>query len=115
MSKKIKKFEKEVASRIILLSDLESAKEDLVIAELSLADKDIWLFELQNSGKADEKQHSAPPVNIFSAPPKKQPSIPGKPFLIARIRDSVSISSITESKIYNLLALVKDKEGPVVQ
>jgi hypothetical protein len=41
MSKKIKKFEKEVASRIILLSDLESAKEDLVIAELSLADKDI--------------------------------------------------------------------------
>jgi hypothetical protein len=41
MSKKIKKFEKEVASRIILRSDLESAKEDLVIAELSLADKDI--------------------------------------------------------------------------
>lgn len=68
MSKKIEKFEKKAASRIILRSDLESAKKDLVIAKCSLADKDIRLFELQNSVKTDEKQHSAPPVNVFFCP-----------------------------------------------
>ncbi|EFX80280.1 hypothetical protein DAPPUDRAFT_318800 [Daphnia pulex] len=62
MSKKIEKLEKEVASRITLRSDLmKLSKKDLVIAQLSLADKDIRLFELQNSGKAIEKQHPASP------------------------------------------------------
>ncbi|EFX84592.1 hypothetical protein DAPPUDRAFT_223019 [Daphnia pulex] len=77
--------------------------------------KDIRLFEIQNSEKAANKQHSAPPANISSAPPKKLHSIPARPFLIARVRDSVAISSITESKIDNLLGSVKDQEGPVVQ
>ncbi|EFX64600.1 hypothetical protein DAPPUDRAFT_118022 [Daphnia pulex] len=115
MSLKINKLEKEAACSITIRSDLESARKDLIIAKLSLADKDIRLFELQNSGKAAMKQHSAPPANSRSAPLQKQPIIPAKSFLIARVRDSVLISSITESKIDNLLGLLKDQEGPVVQ
>ena len=42
-------------------------------------------------------------------------NIPAKPFLIARVRDSFSVSSITESKIDSLLGLDDDKGGPVVQ
>jgi hypothetical protein len=115
LSKKINKLEKEAACSITIRSDLKSARKDLVIAKISLADKDIRLFEIQNSQKAANKQHSAPPANITSAPPKKLHSIPARPFLIARVRDSVAISSITESKIDNLLGSVKDQEGPVVQ
>lgn len=44
---------------------------------------------------------------------KKQ--IPAKSFLIARVRDSVSVNLITESKINNLFGLNKDIEDPVVQ
>lgn len=115
LSKKINKLEKEAACSITIRSDLETARKDLVIAKISLVDKDIRLFEIQNSEKAANKQHSAPPANISSALPKKPHSIPARPFLIARVRDSVAISSITESKIDNLLGSVKDQEGPVVQ
>jgi hypothetical protein len=44
---------------------------------------------------------------------KKQ--IPAKSFLIARVRDSVSVNPITESKINNRFGLDKDIEDPVVQ
>ena len=52
-----------------------------------------------------------------SAPKIKKPlaDIPAKPFLIARVRESVSVSSITERKIDSLLGLDDDKGGPVVQ
>ena len=58
MSKKIDKLEKEVACRNTIRSELESAKKDLVIAKLTLAEKEIRLFEIQNSVKAVNKQHS---------------------------------------------------------
>jgi hypothetical protein len=73
MSKKIEKLEKEVASRITLRSDLMKLSKK-IIAQLSLADKDIRLFELQNSGNAIEKQHPASPVNVISAPSQSNPA-----------------------------------------
>jgi hypothetical protein len=74
LSKKINKLEKEATCSITIRSDLKSARKDLVIAKISLADKDIRLFELQNSGKAIEKQHPASPVNVISAPSQSNPA-----------------------------------------
>ena len=45
MTKKLDKLEKELENRATLRSELDLAKKDLVIAKLSLADKDNRLFE----------------------------------------------------------------------
>jgi hypothetical protein len=74
MTKKIDKMEKEVVSRITLLRDLDSAKKELIIAKLSLADKYIRLFELQNSRNAANKSQQVPPIKVSSISPKSNPA-----------------------------------------
>jgi hypothetical protein len=58
MMMKIEKAEKEIENRATLHSDLNQAKKDLLTAKLSLADKDIRLFELQSSVKSISLQPS---------------------------------------------------------
>lgn len=111
-----------------LLSDME---KELVRVKLALADKDIKLFELTVGASSRVKSHVPSPsaqlnnVNQSSsiasgplaAPPIRKPSaiIPVKPFLIARVRDTISVKSITESSVDSLLGLEEDKGEPVVQ
>lgn len=53
---------------------------------------------------------------MVAPPSRKLPTnIPVKPFLIARVRDTVSVKSITESTVDGLLGLEEEKGGPVVQ
>lgn len=111
-----------------LLPDME---KELVRVKLALADKDIKLFELTVGGSSRVPIHVPSPsaqlnnVNQSSSiasgplapPPIRKPSaiIPVKPFLIARVRDTISVKSITESSVDSLLGLEEDKGGPVVQ
>ena len=102
-------------------------KNELVLAKLALADKDIKLFEITSGAtsqvpKFSAKQPSVSQPLVIASVSSREPTIkkplaniPAKPFLIARVRDSVSVSSITESKIDSLLGLDDDKGGPVVQ
>ncbi|EFX84564.1 hypothetical protein DAPPUDRAFT_314931 [Daphnia pulex] len=109
-----------------LLSEME-----LVRVKLSLTDKDIKLFELTAGASSRVTSHVPSPsaqlnkVNQSSSiasgplatPPIRKPSaiIPVKPFLIARVRDTISVKSITESSVDSLFGLVEDKGGPVIQ
>lgn len=111
-----------------LLSDME---KELVRVKLALADKDIKLFELTAGASSRVPSHVPSPsaqlnnVNQSSSiasgplatPPIRKPSaiIPVKPFLIARVRDTISVKSITESSVDSFLGLEEDKGGPVVQ
>ena len=61
MMRKIEKLEKKIENRATLHSDLNQTKIDLLTAKLSLADKDIRLFELQSSVKSAKTSSLAPP------------------------------------------------------
>jgi hypothetical protein len=61
MMRKIEKLEKKIENRATLHSDLNQTKIDLLTAKLSLADKDIRLFELQLSVKSAKTSSLAPP------------------------------------------------------
>ena len=100
---------------------------ELVLAKLALANKDIKLYEITSGATSHVPKLSAKPPSISQPlviassssrePTIKKPlaNIPAKPFLIAKVRDSVTVSSIPESKIDSLLGLDDDKGGPVVQ
>lgn len=102
-----------------------------MLAKLALADKDTNLFELTSVASSRVPSHvplpSAQLTNdnqsfsiasdpLVAPPSRKLPTnIPVKPFLIARVRDTVSVKSITESTADGLLGLEEEKGGPVVQ
>jgi hypothetical protein len=114
MIKTIEKLEKEVATRVILHCDLESAKKYLVNAKLSLADKDIRLFELQNYVKPVHKPSlvllPAGTVRSGTSASKLLPEVPKRPVLIAHVRGNncLPIKEIKNDKIDKLFDLDGD-------
>jgi hypothetical protein len=124
MVRKIEKLEKEIDNKATLHTDLNQAKKDLLTAKLSLADKDIRLFELQSSVKSAKTSSLAPPKPA-SNPPTSNPStwkntplyaeVPKRPVLIAHVGGSACLpmSEISNEKIDKLFDL--DGNGPVVQ
>ncbi len=126
MAKKIDKLEKEIDNRATLHSDLNKAKKDLITAKLSLADKDIRLFELLSSDKSVKTSSLAPPQSASNPPSSNTPTlkniplragVPKRPVLIAHVGSSDSgslpMSEVSNDKIDKLFDLEGD--GPVVQ
>ena len=124
MLRKIDKLE--IENRATNHSDLNQAKKDLLTAKLSLADKDIRLFELLASAKSVKTSSLAPPQSASNPPSSNSSTIkntplhavvPKRPVLIAHVGNSASgrlpMSEISNDKIDKLFEL--DGDGPVVQ
>jgi hypothetical protein len=84
MTGKIEKLEKVIENRATLQSELNLAKKDLLTAKLSLADKDIRLFELQSSVKSAMTPSLITPHSA-SNPPTSNPSAPKNTRLYAEV------------------------------